>query len=338
MLALAPGLSVAALLAVVDFALQPSTVLVGFVVLAPLLTALFGTPRDVVVVGAISVLIVVVSGAGRDELLEDAYVYRVFIVTAVSVLAVLAALGRVQVHRDRERFALLAALAEITDGTRSLSDTIAGLNDLVVPAVADICIVDAVSGGSLQRLGVRVAGPRAEQETAAIAARPPATADELGNPEQPRLLALDDAVLRQIATDAQDLERLRALGARSAIVVPLRARGRRLGTLTLITTANSDRRYGEHDLDFAKVLAGRAALALDNAGLFSELETIEAQLTAALSTLAEAVTVQLAEGSLIYANEAAARMLGFDSPRELLATPLEQVVTAVETTREDGSP
>ncbi|HEV2784776.1 MAG TPA: SpoIIE family protein phosphatase, partial [Solirubrobacteraceae bacterium] len=172
-----------------------------------------------------------------------------------------------------------------------------------------------------------------------LAGRPPSTVDSLGDPEQPRLLAtIDDAVLQRIATDDDDLEGLRTVGATSGVIVPLRARGRRLGSLTLLTTPSSGRRFEEHDLEFARVLAGRAALALDNAGLFSELETIEAQLTAALSTLAEAVTVQHTGGALIYANDAAARMLGFSSPQELLATPIEQVVAAFETTNEDGSP
>jgi PAS domain S-box-containing protein len=85
-------------------------------------------------------------------------------------------------------------------------------------------------------------------------------------------------------------------------------------------------------------MAGRAALALDNAGLYSELETTEAQLTAALSTLAEAVTVQHSEGALIYANDAAARMLGYDSPQELLATPVSEVIAKFDSTNEDGSP
>src|SRR5204862_3915857 len=122
------------------------------------------------------------------------------------------------------------------------------------------------------------------------------------------------------------------------VVVPLQARGRRIGSLTLIVTTHSDRHFGPEDLEFAKVLAGRAGLALDNAGLFSELETIEAQLTVALSTLAEAVTVQHSEGALIYANDAAARMLGFDSPQEVLATPVAQLFGAFENSNEDGSP
>lgn len=51
-----------------------------------------------------------------------------------------------------------------------------------------------------------------------------------------------------------------------------------------------------------EVLAGRVALALDSAGLFTELQTMESQRTAALGNLAEAVTVQNPQGTLIYAN------------------------------------
>jgi PAS domain S-box-containing protein len=337
--ALAPGLSFAAALTVIDIWAAPPTAVIGIVVLAPLLTALFASPRDVAVVGSIAVLLVVLSAIWRDNFGEVAYVQRIVVVVAVSALAVLAARGRAQVARDRERFALLAAVAEIADGTRSLKDTVAQLNDLVVPAVADICIVDAVSQGELKRLAVRVAGRGGDAHAAMLAARPPGTVDGRGDPSEPQLLAtLDDALLQEISIDAHDLQQLRALCVRSAVIVPLRARGRRLGSLTLVATTHSGRRYDEEDLEFAKVLAGRAALALDNAGLFSELETIEAQLTAALSTLAEAVTVQHAEGALIYANEAAARMLGFASAQELLATPVEEVVGAFEATNENGSP
>jgi PAS domain S-box-containing protein len=340
MLALAPGLLIVAVLAVVDIAAQPPTAVVGFVVVAPLVTALLGTSRDVVVIGALAVLIAVSSGVWRDNFGEVVHVYRFLIVAITSVLAALTARSHAQIGTDRERFAILSAVAEIADGTLTLADTVAGLNDIVVPAIADICIVDAMSQGELQRRAVRVSGDAGGGAVEAmLAARPPGTVDALGDPEEPRLLAaVDEAVLRQIATDEQDLARLRTLRASSAVIVPLRARGRRLGSMTLVTTQHSGRRYGPQDLEFTKVLGGRAALALDNAGLYSDLATMEAQLTAALSTLAEAVTVQRAAGALIYANEAAARMLGFDSAQELIATPTEQIVARFDTTREDGSP
>ncbi len=82
---------------------------------------------------------------------------------------------------------------------------------------------------------------------------------------------MGEADLRDLAHDPDDLAFLRSLGVRSAITAALRARGSVIGTVTL-GTAWSRRRYHRHDARFARVLSGRIALALDNAGLFSDLE------------------------------------------------------------------
>jgi PAS domain S-box-containing protein len=336
---LAAALSIELALAVVDITVLPPNVLVTTGVLVPLLCALLSGPRDVAVVAGVAIALALASAAWREDFAAAAYLQRVFIVAVGGLLAVMAAAGRARIARDREHFATLAAVAEIADGTRSLAQTVTGLNDLLVPAIADVCIVDAVSQGQLRRLAVRVAGRDCDALASALAARPPSAPAEDAPAEARPLLTeqITDDVLRAISADPGDLGRLRALNPSSAIVVPLRARGRILGTLTLLQTAWSRRRYDNSDLEFAKVLAGRAALALDNAGLFSELETIEAQLTAALSTLAEAVTVQHAEGALIYANEAAARMFGFSSAQEVVSTPVSVLVDRFDSTREDGS-
>ena len=52
------------------------------------------------------------------------------------------------------------------------------------------------------------------------------------------------------------------------MVVPLRARGRVLGALTLYTQHPYGRRYGQRDVHLAADLAGRAGLAVDNARLY----------------------------------------------------------------------
>lgn len=340
MTALVPGLALVTLLAVIDAWALPAPAVIGVALVAPLLTALFAGPREVTIVGVFAVAVVAVSAVWRENVGDVVHVYRIGLVGACGLLAVLLARSRAQVSRDHRRFAVLSAVAEIADGTRSLDETVSGLHDIVVPEVCDICIVDAVSAGELQRLAVRAADGDGRATTeAGLAQRPPSTVDTLGDLEQPQLVThVTDAIIQQVATDDDDLERLRSLGALSFLIIPLRARGRRLGSLTLIVTERSGRRYDDDDLEFAKVLAGRAALALDNAGLYSELETTEAQLTAALSTLAEAVTVQHTNGGLIYANETAARMLGFNSAKELLATPVEQIAGAFDTTLDDGSP
>ena len=59
----------------------------------------------------------------------------------------------------------------------------------------------------------------------------------------------------------------------SAAVAPLVARGRVLGTLSILHVA-SDHRYDPEDLDVLDDLAVRAALALDNARLYSDRDEI----------------------------------------------------------------
>jgi PAS domain S-box-containing protein len=64
---------------------------------------------------------------------------------------------------------------------------------------------------------------------------------------------------------------MRRMSFTSAMVVPLVARGRTLGAITLVS-AESGRRYDRADLELAEELARRAALAVDNARLYDEAQ------------------------------------------------------------------
>jgi PAS domain S-box-containing protein len=119
----------------------------------------------------------------------------------------------------------------------------------------------------------------------------------------------------------------------SVIEAPLRARGHRIGTLSI-----AGGRGSADSSDFLRVFAGRVALALDNAGLSAELVTVEQQLQAILENLGEAVTVQDRTGRVVFANSAAAALLGAESVDELLATPPIELVERFDTVNEDGTP
>src|SRR6476646_7715933 len=71
------------------------------------------------------------------------------------------------------------------------------------------------------------------------------------------------------AGDGERLQILDSLGARSALVIPLAARGRTLGAMALVT-AESMRRYDAHDLRLATDLGARVALGVDNARLLEQ--------------------------------------------------------------------
>jgi signal transduction histidine kinase len=76
-----------------------------------------------------------------------------------------------------------------------------------------------------------------------------------------------DEAIAAAAHDADHLRLLQALGYYSYMCVPLVARGRTLGAITLVM-AESERRYTEADLALAQDLAQRAAAAVDNARLY----------------------------------------------------------------------
>jgi serine phosphatase RsbU (regulator of sigma subunit) len=80
---------------------------------------------------------------------------------------------------------------------------------------------------------------------------------------------ITDEMLAQAARDPEHLQLVRSLGMRSAMVVPMVARGRTLGVITFIV-AETERRYGDADLMLAEELARRAATSIDNARLYTE--------------------------------------------------------------------
>src|SRR5690606_39663768 len=89
---------------------------------------------------------------------------------------------------------------------------------------------------------------------------------------EPMFLAeVSDEQRERISYDDRHADTLRAADIRSLMVVPLSARGRTFGTLTF-AFAESDRRYSSFDLQVARDLSSRIAMALDNARLFHAAE------------------------------------------------------------------
>ncbi|MBA2595985.1 MAG: PAS domain-containing protein, partial [Chloroflexia bacterium] len=68
------------------------------------------------------------------------------------------------------------------------------------------------------------------------------------------------------------------------------------------------------------------------------MQEVPGDLAVILDHVGDGVTVQDARGTLVYANAAGARALGFDTPAELLSTPLAQVAARFAIFDEDGLP
>lgn len=205
-------------------------------------------------------------------------------VVGVVALAAVGALLAILVARERKaqhRFQILADVAAVSDAGGALGDTFEAICDILVPGLADFCMIDVIEEGMPNRVAVRVAPDGGAAVERRLAERLPSLprwmVDEDGTAAlEPRYMErVGEEELRGLAhDDGEDLEFLRSLDMRSTITVALKARGEVTGTVTL-GLAWSGRRYRREDVRFAWILSGRVALALDNSGLFADLENAE---------------------------------------------------------------
>ena len=199
---------------------------------------------------------------------------------AVAALGVWLSFLLLRGRKLRRRFRVLADVAAVSEAAGTLEETFDAICAIVVPEIADFCMIDVIEDGVSRRVAVGVASDAPAGVAEGLRERQPSTPTRMLGEGENRLESrfierFAEGDLRDLAHDDEaDLEFLRGLGMRSAITVALNARGKVIGTLTLVT-AWSGRRYRAGDAEFAWVLSGRVALTLDNCGLFADLERAE---------------------------------------------------------------
>lgn len=185
---------------------------------------------------------------------------------------------RIEAERaaSEERLRFLVEVSDVLSSTLDYEITLERLAQLAVPRLADWCAVDILMpDGSLSRLAIAHADPEKVRWAHEVYQRYPYDAeapgsvrDVLQSGEPAYYPEITDEMLAAATDDPELLAVEREIGFRSIIIAPLNARGRSLGLLTLVW-AESGKRYSEADLQFARELARRAALAVDNARLYA---------------------------------------------------------------------
>ncbi|HJQ28016.1 MAG TPA: PAS domain S-box protein, partial [Rubrobacter sp.] len=262
-------------------------------------------------------------------------------------------------RRAEEAQRFLAEASDVLSSSLDYRETLSSVARLAVPSLADWCVVDVLNeDGSLERLAVEHPDPEKVKLAYEVQERYPPDPESPGGVHhvlrtgEPELMSeIPDDLVDQVSRDENHREMLGKLGLRSYMVVPLLTRGRTLGVISFVS-AESRRHYDEADLELAEELARRAALAVDNARLYEEAQREIAerrwaqrelrgsrdQLEAILRGAADGITAQDATGRIIYANETAARMVGFPSARDLVEAPLDEVMAKFELLDEEGNP
>jgi PAS domain S-box-containing protein len=231
------------------------------------------------------------------------------------------------------RIRFLAEAGTLLASSLDYEATLADLGHLLVPRLADYCIVDTIGEdeGSLRQVVISHRDPEREALLRELrrryppehnAAHPVSEVLASGEP-----ILFEDArgeALAHAAVDEEHLAIYHALEAMSYIVVPLEARGRLLGTISL-GTGESGRRFGQTDLELAHEIARRAALAIDNARLFGAAQESYAQLDTLLVSAPVGIGFWDRELRFVRVNDALAAV-NRRTPEEHVGHTLEEVI------------
>lgn len=171
-------------------------------------------------------------------------------------------------------FALVAKLDD-----RAICDT---LVHIAVPSLADAAgVMEIGRDGRIYPVSIALPGGQGEERALEYLRENPLDPDlPLGVPRvlktgEPELIpSLDDEFYEKYFGGAAEASDTESLDVQSGLAVPLIARRRIIGALWFVST-DPERVYGSNDLARARELASRAALAIDNALLYKDVQRAE---------------------------------------------------------------
>jgi PAS domain S-box-containing protein len=191
--------------------------------------------------------------------------------------------------RSALRMEFLARASQVLASSLDYQETLRNVAGLAVPQIADWCGLDLFDeDGGREPVAVAHVDPAKLEMAERLRAFEP---DEL-DPEQGLGLVritgepviytdIPDELLVEAALDEEHLGLLREVGMRAVLIVPMTVRTRTIGALTLVS-AESNRTFDQSDVEFAGQIAARAALAVENARLYSERSQVARTLQSSL--------------------------------------------------------
>jgi signal transduction histidine kinase/integral membrane sensor domain MASE1 len=224
--------------------------------------------------------------------------YIAFLNLFVLILAVVVVKeqqARAAAEQAEQRARFLAAASESLSASLDYAVSLSALPRLCVQSLADWCVLDVVEDHGLRRLGSAHRDPSKQKLLGELTERyspdshsPQPAAQVLRTGEPLLVPRLTDEFIRAHSVDDENVRLIRELGTHTAMAVPLAVRGKMIGVLTL-ASANPDLQYGPTDLVFVNELGRRAAIALENARLYADVQRGKAELRRANDELEQRV-------------------------------------------------
>jgi signal transduction histidine kinase len=202
---------------------------------------------------------------------------RVKILADMASIAIQRALTLDRMRKMQTSEHYLSEAASILASSLDYRATLKTVVELAVPSIADWSAVHLLEGRQIHTAEVAHADPRKIAIVHVLQEKYPARFDS--NDRVARVIRtgkgelypdISNELLRQGVQNEEHLSLLRQLKLKSVMIVPLNAAGETFGAITFVT--GEGRRYDANDLAFAEDVARHAALAIQNARLYTSAQ------------------------------------------------------------------
>ena len=332
------ALAAMAVVVVVDLSVDTFALLIQLLLVGPLIAATGATVRQTIVVAVVALAVSIPLVAGDDAFGSDRY----FVATAVLImggaLSVIIARLRSHLQRDSARLQAQYNLARVIGDSTSFDDAAPRLLGAIAPPlgrqIAQFWVIQ--EDGTLRcvahwhKEGADFdAFERASRELTFQSGQGlPGQAWEAGRP-----VWLGDALAAGTFVRAAEAEEADLHGG---MAFPVIGGQGCIGVIELYSHEIRERDAGVYAL--SEALGRQVGEFVEALRLEQEREEARVQLEAILRGVADAVTAQAPDGRLLFANEAAAASMGFESPEALMKASIADIMNRYDMLDEDGEP
>ena len=327
-----------AVVAAVDAAIGSDAVLLELLVAGPLLAATGATPRQTLITAVIALVVAIPGGLWSDAFLSTIHVVGIGVVIVGGILAVVIARLRTQRERDTARLQLQYNVARVIAEADSFDEAAPTLLEVIArPLGREVAHFWARRDDGTLRVVAQWHEEGEDFESFLRTSRELVLAPGKGLPgeawEGGRPVWLGDALAagRFIRADAAE-----AVDLHGGMAFPVTSGDSCIGVIEVFSHEIRERDPAIYAL--TEALGRQVGEFIDALRTEEEREQARLQLEAILRGVADAVTAQAPDGRLLFANDAAAASMGFDSPEALMNASPATIMERYDIVDERGEP